>query len=217
METLENTHQEPTMERSKWPDNPWLSIWIKPRATIRAIVDVDPERYVILLAVIAGIGEALNRASSKNLGDTLPILAILIIAAIFGAVGGVLSLYISGALLSWIGGMFGGQASAREVRTAIAWSSVPFIWSMAFWIPNLGLYGNEMFTSDTQYIDNFPLGVLIIGSLEVIIVIWTFIVYLKCLGEVHGFSAWKAFFVSIIPGFVLVILVFGCTLAAGSL
>jgi len=40
--------------------NPWLSIWIKPRATIRWIVNTDPTQQVILLAALGGIAQTLD-------------------------------------------------------------------------------------------------------------------------------------------------------------
>lgn len=217
METLENIQQEPVMEQPKWPENPWLSIWTQPRATIRAIVEVDPERYILILAALAGFGETLGRASSKNFGDLFSPFSILMLTVIIGGLGGIISLYISGAILSWVGGVFGGEASDKDVRAAIAWSSVPLIASIFFWIPYLGLYGMEMFSSQTPTIDSQPWGLLFFGIIEIIIAIWALVVYLKCLGEVFGFSAWKALGVSILPGLALIAIFFSCSLASGSL
>jgi hypothetical protein len=47
-------------------ENPFLTIWTRPRATIRAIVDTDPNRHVLLLAAIGGVVNALDRATWKN-------------------------------------------------------------------------------------------------------------------------------------------------------
>jgi hypothetical protein len=55
------------------PDNPWLSIWTKPRATVRYLVKNDPDRHVPLLAVLGGIANALGRASQRSLGDQMPL------------------------------------------------------------------------------------------------------------------------------------------------
>jgi len=49
--------------------SPWLSIWIEPRRTIQAIVDRDPKFMVLPLAALAGIGEALDRASLRHMLD----------------------------------------------------------------------------------------------------------------------------------------------------
>jgi hypothetical protein len=42
--------------------SPWLTIWIKPKQTIRRIVDSDPQYQVIFLAVLVGIIQVLNQS-----------------------------------------------------------------------------------------------------------------------------------------------------------
>jgi hypothetical protein len=195
------------------PLNPWVSIWIRPRETIRWIVETDPTRQVILLAALSGIAQSLARASERSLGDIISVPIIFIIALIAGSIGGILSLYIGGALLRWTGSWFGGQAASEEVRAAIAWSSVPIIWSLLLLIPELALFGEELFTSATPRIDANPLlQFLLLGfvAVEIVISIWAFVLFLKCLGEVHRFSAWKALGAVVIPGLVLVGIVFAC-------
>jgi hypothetical protein len=175
--------------------SPFLSIWIKPRETIRKIVDTAPTKYVTVLAMLAGIGQALDRVSSRNRGDSLPLIAILGICFIFGPIGGIISMYIGGALYRWSGSWLGGQASSEEVRAAIAWSSVPTIFILPLWIPKLLLFDEEMFTKATPKLDANPfLAIIFLGfvAIEVIVGIWAFVVLMKSLGEVQKFSAWKA-------------------------
>ncbi len=175
--------------------NPWLSMWTKPRATIQQIVDANPERMVLLLSAIAGIGQVLDRASMKNLGDKLDWPAILLIAMLMGPVAGIIGLFVGGALLRWTGSWIGGQASSRHIRAAVAWSSVPDIWVMLLWIPGLALFGRELFTAETTVMDAHPallLAYLGFVALELVGGVWAFVAFLKCLGQVQGFSAWKA-------------------------
>lgn len=175
--------------------SPFFSILIKPRETIRKIVDTDPTKYVILLAVSAGISQALDRASSNNIGDSYSLIAILIICLIFGSIGGIISMYLGGALYRWSGSWLGGQATAEEVRATIAWSSIPIIFILPLWIPKLLIFGKDMFATTTPKLDANPfLVVFLIGFLviEVIAGIWAFVVFLKSLGEIHNFSTWKA-------------------------
>ena len=192
--------------------SPWISMWIQPRRTIRQIVDTDPERHVLLLAAIAGIGEVLNKASTKSTGDHLPLTAILLLAGIVGPIGGVISLYIGGALLRWTGGWIGGRAEAREIRSAIAWAGVLAIWTMILWVPELLLFGKEMFTIETPTIDaSAVLTTLfwLLAGIEAILGMWTLVVFLKCLGEVQGFSAWKALGNCLLIGLVFLVPILG--------
>lgn len=196
--------------------NPWLSMWIRPRASIQQIVDDDPDHLVVLLAAIAGIGSVLDRACMKSMGDRLELPLILIIAVIAGPIGGIISLYLFGALLRWTGSWIGGAATYRHVRAAVAWSKVPLIWAMALWIPELALFGKELFTSEVPIIEAKPILALMLlgfGLLEITIGIWAAIIFLKCLGQVQGFSAWRALANTCLAGLViiipLVIIVFG--------
>jgi hypothetical protein len=175
--------------------NPWTSIWLKPRATIQNIVDSNPTRWVLLLAAMTGFSSALDQASLKSLGDKYEMPVIFVMAAIAGPICGIIGLYIGGALLRWTGAWIGGQGSAQHIRAAVAWSSVPYIWALLLWIPAVLLFGNELFTIETPVMDaNLTLLMMYlgVGVLQLAIAIWAIIVFLKCLGQVQGFSAWKA-------------------------
>lgn len=183
------------MDSDHRPLNPWFSIWTRPRATIQQIIDTDPTRMVILLAALSGISQTLDRASFRSVGDTLELPTILLIALIAGPIGGILSLYIGGALIRWTGSWIGGTGTSENLRAAIAWSSVPVIWILPLWIPVLGIYGEEMFTTETPRLDaSLKLLFLLVGIalFEVAIGVWSFVILLKCIGQVHEFSAWRA-------------------------
>lgn len=175
--------------------NPWLSMWIKPRATIQQIIDDNPERFVLILTAIAGFSDTLDRASWQSLGDKMELPMILLLAAVAGPFLGIVKLYMGGALLRWTGGWLGGTASPKHIRAAMAWSSVPAIWGMILWIPLLALFGSELFTTETPTMDanEYMMYALIgLGLIGVGIEVWAFVAFLKCLGQVQGFSAWKA-------------------------
>jgi hypothetical protein len=164
---------------------------------MRAILDSDPRRLVILLAALSGFGNAVDRASGRSLGDgnSLPVWAIVALCFVLGGIGGVLSVYAGGFVLRQTGRLLGGRATAVEVRSALAWSSVPLIWSLLLWPPELALLGREMFTTATPTLDANPLLIVPLGLLilvEVVVGLWAFVVFLKALGEAHGFSAWRS-------------------------
>ena len=194
--------------KTSFPSSVFLSIWLKPRETIRAIIETNPTKYVLLFAMLVGVGQALDRASSRNLGDSISLIGILAICIILGPIGGIVSLYIGGALYRWSGSWIGGKANEEEVRAAIAWSSVPTIFAMILWIPELLIFGEEMFTSSTPRMDANPLlAILLLGFsvIEIIVAIWALVVLLKSLGEVHQFSAWKALGAVILGSLVIIV------------
>lgn len=133
--------------------NPWFSMWLHPRQTIRQIVEADPEHLVLFLAAAGGIVQGFANAESKSSGDKMSLAAVLLISLIVGPLMGVFGLWLSGLLLRWTGGWIGGQADARRVRTAVAWSNVPMVWSLLLWIPAILLFGAETFTKATPIIE----------------------------------------------------------------
>ncbi len=195
-------------------ESPFRTIWTRPRATIRGIVNTDPTLYVLLLSVVGGVIQALDNASTRNAGDRLALPAILMTAIVAGAIGGPIGLYVGGWLLRLTGRLLGGRAKAEEVRAAIAWSTVPVAATIPIWAIQLGVAGREMFTTETPTLDANPaLWLVLIPSfvLEVILGIWAFVIVLKCLGEVHRFSAWRALasiLILLAPLVLVVILIF---------
>jgi hypothetical protein len=150
---------------------------------------------VIPLAALGGIANALDRATAQNAGDKLPLAGVLTSCIFGGVLGGLLGIYVGGGILKWVCSWLGGRASYKEVRAALAWSAVPNITSLAITILELFIFGNDLFTTATPRLDANPaLGLVLmaLGFVEIVLAIWSFVVLLKCLGEVNGFSAWRA-------------------------
>jgi hypothetical protein len=191
--------------------SPFLTIWTSPRATIRRIVDSDPTRFVLILAVLGGFSEALDRMSMESMGDIISIPEILLFCIIVGPIIGLIGLYVGGALLKWTGTWIGGQGSSVEIRAAIAWSNIPVICALVLWIPELLLFGEELFTSEMPNTIASPLLTALFFAfviVEFIIGVWAFIIFLNCLGELQRFSAWKALSNTLLSVFVIVMLLF---------
>jgi len=178
------------------PTFPLLTIWFQPRLTIRRIVDTDSQKYVNFLAALTGISNGLDTASRRSSGDIFPFPLVLIMVIIFGSIGGWISLYISGALLRWTGSWFGGQANSDEVRAAVAWASIPTCAGLAIWILEIAIFGQELFTESAPRIDNsLFLSLLLLALLipQLILGLWSLVLLINTLAEVHRFSGWKAF------------------------
>lgn len=169
-----------------WVDA-WFSIWYKPRATMRRIVDTDPRKFVLLIAWLAGVLGALNglvTTAVVELPSNVPhlphlgLLGVMVAAGLIG-IAGILGLYGLGSLYRWSGYLLGGTASRVEVRAALAWSQVPGMYLEVVTIVAalLGLYNPP-----AQHV----------GLIQAVIGVWFLLISLKCLGEVHRFSAWRA-------------------------
>ena len=174
--------------------NPWLTVWTRPRSTIRGIVDTDPTRSVMLLAAITGISSTLNNSLRKNPGDVLSLPAILGVALIGGPLFGIIGNRIGGAMVRKAGSWIGGVATAEECRAAIAWASVPQAVNLILILGLIAVFGNDLFRSAGLEDAGASGAVLLlaVALAQVVLGIWSGVLTLKCVGEVHRFSAWKA-------------------------
>lgn len=175
--------------------NPWYSMWIRPRATIQQIVDHDPRRFVLLLAFNWGFIIYLESASAQDMGSIYPWQAIVVFAVICGIMTVFIGLRIYTALIRWTGKWLGGQASVVNVRAALGWSSVPHVWGLILWIGGISLFGQELFTIKTPVIDTNLTMLSAFAGFGLLLAaysIWSWVTLLKCVGQVQGFSAWRA-------------------------
>jgi len=196
--------------------NPFLSIWTQPRATIRGIVDTDPTRNVIALAATGPALSSLLRQWSAAMNGTAnqsvlwPLFVAFNVAS--RAVLGILLLYVSGVVFRWSGALLGGTASRTEVRTALAWSQVPGI--VVAIVLMLALFAGvpmpKVLPGQLPQIDPAFYKVLVV---VVPLAIWGFFIGLKCLGEVHRFSSWRALGAILIPALVAMLAAVAITLA----
>ena len=189
---------------------PYLTIWTKPRSTIRQILDFNPEKHVLLLAMLSGIYRFIDRASGQSLGDNMSLTSLLLLCVIGGGIVGIISLYIGGEFFRWVGSWLGGKATAQDVRAAIAWSSVPDLILLAIYIPIIMIFGRNWFISSTEWMSPVFAFVVFatIATIGFILFIWRFVLFVKCLAEAHQFSGWKGLGTSILGTLLIVVPLF---------
>jgi len=191
--------------------NPWATIWTRPRATIRRIVETDVRYQVTFLAILSGALIWLERRwSNPSTAAAFPMLVV--IAVIVGAVLGIIELYVNGALLKLSGGALGGVGTYAEVRAALAWSRVPLIVAVSIGVLAI-LLGTDgpMLGGESS---GSGAGLLLLhGAL----VMWGFVVMLKCVGEVHRFSAWRALGSILLIALALVVILVAMFLLFGGI
>jgi len=198
-------------------DNPWIAIWTSPRETIREIVNRDPTYRVIMLGALAGalvalnfmLGSALNFTAALLPASVVPYLPILTLASPFlGAAFGILGLYSTAIVMDWSGRALGGVGNALTTRAALAWSGVPQIClsivtllilvSSRVWqalVPSISAPDGSAGAAANPFTP--------MDGVEAIVWIWSFILMLQCVGEVHRFSAWRALAAFVLPGAIL--------------
>ncbi|MCP3742449.1 Yip1 family protein [Rossellomorea sp. BNER] len=186
--------------------NPWLSIWVKPRKTIRYVIDHKKFAWVFLLACLAGISNVLDGASTSNIADKVStsVDGIVLFGLLLGPIFG-LFIWAITSLLYWsIGKIFKGTGTLKEVMVATAWGFIPIIVSLLLWIPDLQILGIFNFSTLSPPMTAGESFVIIVSALlEIAISVWYVVVLVKAIAEAHRFSAWKGLGTVIIPGFVV--------------
>ncbi|NGX45826.1 MAG: hypothetical protein K940chlam2_01006 [Chlamydiae bacterium] len=190
--------------------NPWLSIWVKPRETIRKILRFNPRHRFVILSGLYGFPMLLHIAQNLSLGENFSALGIIVVSLILSIFVGMLGIVVATALLTWTGRWIGGGGSFINVRAAVTWSNVPNIFSVIVWLALIWLWGGNVFMEEFAEAPSPGINQAILGGamvVQAVIAVWSFIMLIKGLGEAHGFSSWKGILNVLIPFFLVAILI----------
>lgn len=187
--------------------NPFVSIWFRPRVTVRWIVHSNPTLHLWLLAGLAGIADSFDNAVDRDAGDVMSLPAILALVIALGPLFGIVQILIYAALIRWTGKWLGGIAESEDVRAALAWGGMPAVASLLLWAIQISLFGNTVFESgdpllkQTGFLDVVS---FLITLGEAILGIWYLVLVCNTVAEVQGYqSAWKGLGNLILPILVI--------------
>lgn len=193
--------------------NPWLTVWYRPRATVRSAINHRSLNVLIFLAMMAGITYAFDRAISKNMGDDMATIMVLLFVIVVGAIAGIVSWFIWSVILYYSGKLLNGKGTPREMDTGLAISFIPLAFSGIFCVLDV-LFLREKLFADAM-LSPFQIGWLLFSAFIVFILsLWSFFLMIKAVAEVHRFSSWKGLLAIIIPGAVLLLIILGILLIA---
>jgi hypothetical protein len=186
--------------------NPWVSVWLSPRATIRQVVAENPNRSLWWLASVYGFSSLLNGFQSLMLGFTMPLVALLLLAAVLSPIWGYLFFTIWGGIVSFTGKWLKGAGTFKEVRAAYSWSCVPLIANIPLWIMLSFFFGQALFANfaQTQILTQGQVSFLfLVLIIRIGAAIWSLILYINMLAEVQAFSVLRAIGNILISGLIL--------------
>lgn len=183
------------------------SIMVRPRATMRRILDSGRDRMIIPLASLAAasgfIGD-LDTGAMRSVGGGRFPLPLLFAAMLVLAIVVFLVVFY---LFSWavygIGRLLEGTGTPRGVRSAAAWGLTPAIWALLYRIPVAALWpqtgvtglqvGSERWRINPGVTGMSCLGAVVVMVLEVTTAVWCAAVASNTIGEAHRFSSWRGF------------------------
>lgn len=188
---------------------PFFEIWMSPRRTMRRIVEADPTLHVNLLIAVAGIAEALDRASRKNLGDKSSLGVILFLSFVIAPGMSLIGAWLYSHLIRLSGNWMSGRGNYREIKAAFAWASVPTVVVLVLWIPLILMFGKEMFTEEMPTLQATPaLGYVLLSLSFAMIVlgVWALVLLCNTIAEVQEYrSAWKGLANLILAGLIFIL------------
>jgi len=189
--------------------NPWLKVWVQPRATISHVLRENPNQGFWILASIYGFSSALNWFQSMMLGLKIGVLPIFLLALLLSPLWG----YIGISVWSWVvhfsGKWLKGEGTFKELRTAYAWSCVPIIINVVLWFFLAFIFGRMLFAnlnSETQVLTQGEVAILFsVLLIRIGVMIWSIVIYLKMLAEVQRYSILRAIGNVVIAGLIITI------------
>ncbi|MEI6242150.1 MAG: Yip1 family protein [Chlamydiota bacterium] len=173
---------------------PWISMWTQPKATIRSIIEKNPNHQLPFLATIYGLYSLLGLAQTFSWGNLVSLLPLIILIIALAPIWGYLIFSILSGFVYITGKWIGGKGTYKEVRAAFAWSHVPVIVSNFLWILFLAIFQEALFQGFPQEKANALAAffILLASGCFLILGIWTLVLYIQSLSEVQKFSALRS-------------------------
>ena len=167
-----------------------LDLCVRPRATIRRILERDPRRYVLGLIILESYTVA-DKFMSGRFAELLPLALLRPVAIALTPLVLLPAVYAVAGLLEISGRALGGRATSLEIRAVLAWAGIPMLAWLAMRIqvaalagdPGLALHGILEVDPQTRATLDSALQVLVVPAS-----IWELVLRYHGLCEAQAFS-----------------------------
>jgi Yip1 domain len=161
-----------------------------------------------LLAAAQGVGNLLALCRHVGAGAHSSVEAILAISFAYGAVSGVMSVYLMAVIYGRLGLRAGGKSTTTQVVHVLAYGGVPMAASLAIWVLTALLAGEATFVETPRAdLEAFLALLLHLQFISyVLLFIWSIVLQVMGLSEIQGLTTRKAFgvwFLGQIIGFLV--------------
>jgi len=190
------------------PIRPLKDVWLRPRRVFRELAARPLGIADYLLAAAQGVGNLLALCRHVGAGAHSSVEAILAISFAYGAVSGVVSVYLMAIIYGRLGLRAGGKSTTTQVIHVLAYGGVPMAASLAIWVLTALLAGEATFV-ETPRADLEAFLALLLHlqfTSYVLLLIWSIVLQVMGLSEIQGLATRKAFgvwFLGQIIGFLV--------------
>jgi hypothetical protein len=177
------------------PVRPLKDVWLRPRRVFRDMAARPVGFLDYLLGAAQGIGDYLALYRTVGAGARHSVEEILGNSFAYGAVAGVLSLFLMAVIYRRLGARAGGKSTMAQVVHVLAYGGVPLAASLAIWVLTALLAGEAAFV-DTPRADTEGFLVLLVHLqfiASLLLMIWSIVLQVMGFSEIQGLVTRKAF------------------------
>lgn len=177
------------------PIRPLKDVWLRPRRVFREIGSRPVGITDYLLASAQGVGNFLGLYRTEGAGAHLGVDEILAKSFLYGAIAGVISLFLMGLIYGRLGKRIGGKSTTASVIHVLAYGSVPMVASLAIWVVTALLVGEATFVvTPRDDLEGFLVLLLRLQFIAyVLMIIWSIVLQVMGFSEIQGITTRKAF------------------------
>jgi hypothetical protein len=148
-----------------------------------------------LLAAAQGIGNFLALYRHEGAGAHSSVEEILAKSFVYGAIAGVISVYLMAVIYGRLGLRAGGKSTTNQVIHVLAYGGVPMAASLAIWVLTALLAGEATFVETPRAdLEDFLALLLHVQFISyVLLLIWSIVLQVMGLSEIQGLATRKAF------------------------
>ncbi|MCJ1908916.1 Yip1 family protein [Planococcus ruber] len=187
--------------------NPFLSVWLNTRNTVRYVIEEKSMVYVFLLILLTGITSTFVSLYQGTDDIGIPIGILIVGSAIISPIAVAIGIAIMSGIYLLVGKLFKGTGTYIELFKAVATSMIPQIWLLPLFLI-LMIVSPDLFFAGSESASNGAIFFMaIFAVILAIVTIWGIVIQSKAIGEAHRFSSWKGFFTLLIPSLIIGIIV----------
>ncbi len=183
--------------------HPWMTMWSQPKTTIRALVHARPTYGVFYLAAVYALQGFFFYFNWWSLGLHTHYYTLLFLGVLLSPFIGFLWLYFMGFLFQITGYWLRGTAPSLHLRTAIAWSKIPYSIALLMWLILILINSDYVFIQDAGGPSS-----IFVNLITLILGIWSLILLIQGIREVQQFTIGRSIANVALAGFIFSVLSF---------
>lgn len=188
--------------------NPFLSVWLNTRNTVRYVIEEKSMVYIFLLILLTGVTSTFVSMYQGTDDIGIPIGILIVGSAIISPIAVAIGIAIMSGIYLLVGKMFKGTGTYVELFKAVATSMIPQIWLLPLFIILMVISPDSFFAGSESASNGAVFFMAIIAVILAVVTVWGIVIQSKAIGEAHRMSSWKGFFTLLIPSVIIGLVVF---------